>query len=370
MKLLNNLPFKFINLTQDNSEHKENQKTFNNLRAIFLFLFRVFVFIIIYYYCSINFNSISRPFIENQTFFIQFNLSLFIFATFSNLFGWKIGFISGFLGEFLYQLSFFPENSIYIDWIIIIGLMGLLFGIYEYKPLKYQKGTTKIFNNFLVFIISSFSILILSVFFTVFNSTLELELILLNVGFKLFMEIVISAVFLVPILIFIIDMLFSSTEREIYNVLLTHHSYFEIDHTFKIKFGRTNVYFCSRCSGMIISLVFSSFIVYLYENITKTPFNQELAFFSCVFLPIPGLIDWSTQKLKYRKSNTNKRLITGFLLGMSLYFLAFTRDYLMLMSIIIIIYFSIFFSIYYVGYKKELKEYKRSIDQLNDSSLE
>ncbi|MCK4280580.1 MAG: hypothetical protein KAX10_00570, partial [Candidatus Lokiarchaeota archaeon] len=68
--------------------------------------------------------------------------------------------------------------------------------------------------------------------------------------------------------------------------------------------------------------------------------------------------------------NTNLRLLTGFILGISLYLLAFTRDYLMLMSIIIIIYFSIFFIIYYVGYKKELKEYKRSIDQLNDSSLE
>lgn len=345
-------------------------KLLYNLRAIFLFLFRVFVFIIIYYYCSINFNSISRPFIENQTFFIQFNLSLFIFAIFSNLFGWKIGFISGFLGEFLYQLSFFPEHAIYFEWVFLLALMGLLFGIYEYKPLKYQKGTTKIFNNFLVFIISSFIILILSVFFTVLNSALDLELILLNVGFKLFMEIITSAVFLVPILIFIIDMLFSSTEREIYNVLLTHHSYFEIDHTFKIKFGRTNVYFCSRCSGMIISLVISSFMVYLYENITETPFNQEFAFFLCIFLPIIPLIDWGTQKLRYRKSNTNLRLLTGFILGISLYLLAFTRDYLMLMSIIIIIYFSIFFSIYYVGYKKELKEYKRSIDQLNDSSLE
>lgn len=345
-------------------------KLLYNLRAIFLFLFRVFVFIIIYYYCSINFNSISRPFIENQTFFIQFNLSLFIFAIFSNLFGWKIGFISGFLGEFLYQLSFFPEHAIYFEWVFLLALMGLLFGIYEYKPLKYQKGTTKIFNNFLVFIISSFIILILSVFFTVLNSALDLELILLNVGFKLFMEIITSAVFLVPILIFIIDMLFSSTEREIYNVLLTHHSYFEIDHTFKIKFGRTNVYFCSRCSGMIISLVISSFMVYLYENITETPFNQEFAFFLCIFLPIIPLIDWGTQKLRYRKSNTNLRLLTGFILGISLYLLAFTRDYLMLMSIIIIIYFSIFFLIYYVGYKKELKEYKRSIDQLNDSSLE
>lgn len=345
-------------------------KLLNNLRAIFLFLFRVFVFIIIYYYCSINFNSISRPFIENQTFFIQFNLSLFIFAIFSNLFGWKIGFISGFLGEFLYQLSFFPEHTIYFEWVFLVGVMGILFGIYEYKPLKYQKGTTKIFNNFLFFIISSFIILILSVFFTALNSDLELEFILLNVGFKLFMEIIISAVFLVPILIFIIDMLFSSTEREIYNVLLTHHSYFEIDHTFKIKFGRTNVYFCSRCSGMIVSLVFSSFMVYLYENITKLPFNQELAFFLCILLPIIPLIDWGTQKLRYRKSNTNLRLLTGFILGISLYLLAFTRDYLMLMSIIIIIYFSIFFLIYYVGYKKELKEYKRSIDQPNDSSLE
>ncbi|MCK4282596.1 MAG: DUF2085 domain-containing protein, partial [Candidatus Lokiarchaeota archaeon] len=214
------------------------------------------------------------------------------------------------MGEFLYQLSFFPEHTIYFEWVFLVGVMGILFGIYEYKPLKYQKGTTKIFNNFLFFIISSFIILILSVFFTALNSDLELEFILLNVGFKLFMEIIISAVFLVPILIFIIDMLFSSTEREIYNVLLTHHSYFEIDHTFKIKFGRTNVYFCSRCSGMIVSLVFSSFMVYLYENITKLPFNQELAFFLCILLPIIPLIDWGTQKLRYRKSNTNLRLLT------------------------------------------------------------
>ena len=127
MKLLNNLNLEFNNLARYNSRDKKNKTLNIDLRDTFLFLFRVFILIITYYYCSINFNSISKPFIENQTFNIQFNLTLFILAILSNLFGWKIGFISGFLGEFLYQISVYPERTIYFEWVFLVGLMGLLF---------------------------------------------------------------------------------------------------------------------------------------------------------------------------------------------------------------------------------------------------
>jgi len=319
----------------------------------------------LYYYISINFGSILQQFLENPIFSIQFNFSVFVFAILSNLLGWKIGLLGGIIGEFLYHLSYFPDNSVYFEWVILVGVMGILFGIYKYKPLKYQEGTTKIFSNFLIFIASSFILLILTTFLATINSNLDLELILINFGFKLFMDIIISVVFITPILIFIIDKIFSSNEREIYNALLTHHDYSNADHTFMIKFGRTEVYFCSRCSGMIISIVFSSFLVILYENITNTPFSQEIALYSCIILPIPGLIDWCTQKLKYRKSTTNKRLFTGFLLGMSLYLLAYTRDYILIMTIIIIIYFSIFFLVFYIGQKKEIKSIQNSLDQVS-----
>lgn len=258
------------------------------------------------------------------------------------------------MGELLYQLSTFSDYTFYLEWCIIVGVMGLLFGIYSYKPLKY-KERIKTFDNILSFLISAFILMIVATLLTFSTSGIGIESVLVDIGLNLLLQIIISVVFIVPIIVLISDKLFSTNERGFYNPLLTHHLPSEADHTFFIRFGRYRVYFCSRCSGMIISLTFTAFLVYLYENISGTPIGSDFAVFMCILLPIPGMIDWCTQKLKFRTSNTNLRLITGSLIGGALYLLSFTRDFIFGMTIVIIIYFSIFFTVFFVGNRMEIR---------------
>lgn len=331
---------------------------FNRIRTFFLYLLRIFGFALVYIYVSINFKSISQPFIESPSFSIQFSISLFTLAFLSNLFGWIVALIGGVLSETLIHLIIFANYVVYIEWIIIVGAISFLFGIYKYKPLKYRESV-KVFKNFLFFVISAFIALALSILLSI-NSGLEIDSIIIDIGFNFFMQIILSVAFFVPILVFFLDKATSSKEREIYHVLLTHHMRSDADHTFVIKLGRTSVFFCTRCSGMVISLVFTSFLTFLYESITNTSLSPTFAFFMCIILPIPGMIDWCTQKLKFRKSTTNLRLFTGFLIGSALYLLSFTRDYIVPMTIVIAIYFSIFFTVFYIGNKKEIRQIKQT----------
>ena len=155
----------------------------------------------------------------------------------------------------------------------------------------------------------------------------------------------------------------ASKERNIYNELLTHHPISASDHTFFLEFGRTRFFFCSRCSGVIIGGLISMFATYLYERITNQVLNAEIAFLLCVLLPIPGLIDWGTQRLSFRKSNTRYRLFTGFILGNALHFMSFTTKYGLEMLFLVVFYFSIFGLMMYMGHRKEMKKFKEDLNQ-------
>jgi Ca2+/Na+ antiporter len=87
----------------------------------------------------------------------------------------------------------------------------------------------------------------------------------------------------------------------------------------------------------------------------------------CILLPIIGMIDWGTQKLKYRKSTTESRLITGFMIGIALNLLNFTRQYYFLMLIIITIYFGALFLLMYLGYKREMKKMNKEMDRFSEN---
>ena len=338
----------------------------NILRAIFLNLFTVAFIIINYFYISEGFGSISSNYINNSGYKIQFSTSLLLITFLAVLAGPYIGFASGFIGELLFQVAFY--KVIYFDWCLVVALLGLFCGIYKYKPLKYHEGM-KVYYTFLILVITSFIGMILIVLFQfLFHLvSLEMEVIFINYGFMFFTQALISMILPIPLLLIAWDKIFSSRERHVYNELLTHHPISGSDHTFFFQFGRTKFYFCSRCSGVIIGALISMFSVHLIELMSGARLNPEIAVILCIILPIIGMIDWGTQKLKYRKSTTESRLITGFLIGVALNLLNFTREYYFFMLIIITIYFGALFLLIYLGYKREMKKLTNDMDRLNDS---
>ncbi len=335
------------------------------LRPIFLNLFTVVFIIMSYFYVSEGFGSISSNYINNSGYAIQFSISLLLFTFLAVLAGPIIGFVSGFMGEMLYQLAFY--KVIYFDWCFLIALLGLFCGIYKYKPLKYHEGM-KVYYTFLILVITSLIVMILTVLIQfLFYPSSDIEEIFINYGFMFFTQALISMILPIPLLLIAYDKLFSSRERYVYNLFLTHHPISASDHTFFFQFGRTKFYFCSRCSGVIIGALISIFSIHVIELISGASLSPEIAVLLCILLPIIGMIDWGTQKLKYRKSTTESRLITGFLIGVALNLLNFTREYYFFMLIIITIYFGILFLLMYFGYKREMKKLTGEMDRLSDN---
>ncbi|NVM36218.1 MAG: DUF2085 domain-containing protein [Candidatus Lokiarchaeota archaeon] len=333
----------------------------NYLRFIFLNLLIIAFIIISYVYISEPFGSISSFFINNQEFSVQFGITLLIFTFFSILAGPIHGLISGFLGELFFQLAFY--DALYLEWCFIVGILGLLSGIYKYRPLKYY-DPLKVYYTFIALIIVSCIIfgLIMVIQYFFYPGQISADVIIINYGFKFFLQALISIIFLVPILLLIYDRILSKEERHLYYIILTHHPLSARDHTFYLKFGRTKIYFCSRCSGVIIGGVIALFSTYLTYKIYHVEFSAELSLLFCLILPLPGLIDWGTQRLLLRKSSTSSRLFTGFIIGLAFHFMSFTYPYYYYTLLILIVYFTIFGVMIFLGHKKELKLLEEELD--------
>jgi len=313
------------------------------------------MFIIIsYVYIAESFGSISTIFIESQEYILRFGFTLLLFTFLSVLAGSLHGLIDGFIAEFLYQLAFY--NQIYFEWCLIVAILGGLIGLYKYKPLKYNEGI-KVYYTFLALVISSFIMtgVIISLQALLYPGQFTLEILIISYGFKFFSQALISIVFVIPILLILYDKVFAASEKHLYYMFLTHHPVSASDHTFYLKVGRTKIYFCSRCSGVILGGLISLFATYLLERIFQVEFSSEVALILIIILPIPCFVDWGTQRLLLRKSTTGSRLFTGFIVGMALHFMSFTSKYYFFTLLILIIYFSIFFLLVYFGHKKEIR---------------
>ncbi len=344
----------------ENSEHLD-QYIFkeSELRRFFLNLLVIFFIMSYYLFFSELYGSISTPFIKENTFNIKFEITLMLFVFLSVLAGGYRSFIAGFIGELLYQTIHY--NKISIWWCLIIAILGLLTGLYKYKPLKYE-NIMNIYYTFISLIIAAFIISSLITIIQVYEKNLFLEEALLIFGIKFFLQSIVSYVFIVPIMVFIYDYTLAKKERHIYHILLTHHTIAESDHTFYLKFGNTYIYFCSRCSGMILGIIFSSFIFDLVFKIFSIEIYPLDAIIICIIAPIPGLIDWGTQKMLLRKSTTETRLITGFIIGIALNSIKYTDEYSIHLLIIIIIYFIVFGMLMFFGERKRMRVYYQKSD--------
>ncbi|MBY8991509.1 MAG: DUF2085 domain-containing protein [Candidatus Lokiarchaeota archaeon] len=336
-----------------NEVPQETEKK-NYSRLVFLNLLICLFIIISYVYFAEAFGSISTVFLESQEFILRFGITLVLFTFLSVLAGSLQGLISGFLAELLYQVAFYHE--IYLEWCLIVAILGFLVGLYKYKPLKFHEGI-KIFYTFLMVIICSVIMTgIIIIFQTLFHpNQFPLDIVVLNFGLKFFLQALISIVFIVPLLLVLYDKILATEENDLYYMILTHHPTSASDHTFYLKFGRTKIYFCSRCSGVILGGLFAVFATHMLELVFQTEFNGELALLLIIILPIPGIVDWGTQRLLLRKSTTGSRIFTGFIIGNALHFMSFTYKYYFFTFMILIIYFSIIGALIYFGHKKEMK---------------
>jgi len=333
----------------------------NYLRFIFLNLLINAFIIISYVYISEPFGSISSIFVNNQEFSVQFGITLLIFTFFSILAGPIHGLVSGFLGELFFQLAYY--DTLYLEWCFIVAILGLLSGIYKYRPLKYY-DPLKVYYTFIALIIVSCIIfgLIMIIQYFLNPGQNSAEMIILNYGFKFFLQALISIIFFVPILLLIYDRILAKEEKHLYYMILTHHPLSASDHTFYLNFGRTKIYFCSRCSGVILGGLLAMFALGLIESIFNTELSGEIALLLILILPIPGIIDWGTQRLLLRKSTTESRLFTGFIIGAALHIMSFTYKYYFFTMLILIVYFTIFGVLVFLGHKKELRLLNEEFD--------
>ncbi|MFX1595884.1 MAG: DUF2085 domain-containing protein, partial [Promethearchaeota archaeon] len=190
-------------------------------------------------------------------------------------------------------------------------------------------------------------------------------IIIINYGFKFFLQALISIIFIVPILLFIYDKIFAKEEQHLYYLFLTHHPVSASDHTFFLQFGRTKIYFCTRCSGVIIGGLIALFSTYLLQKIYQVEFSAEIALLLCIILPVPGIIDWGTQRLLLRRSSTESRLFTGFIIGTALHFMSYTYNYYFYTLLILVFYFSIFGLLVYFGHRKEMRLLREDVDKIS-----
>ena len=147
---------------------------------------------------------------------------------------------------------------------------------------------------------------------------------------------------------------------EFYNHLFTHHSLEEDDHTIVVLIGKIRFYLCTRCTAMILGILITIFFssIALYEF--NLPISPKLALYLVIILPIFPLTDWGLQAVLIRKATTISRLITGFILGISMQMLAFmTDEYVVLEIIIVLSYFVIFAILFYFRVKVRKKRYDK-----------
>lgn len=342
-------------------EISEDQGQKITKRTLFVgILIEIFI-IMCYFYVSELFGSISTPFIKSNNFSLNFSLTLFLFTFFSVLAGSIHGFVSGFISELLFQLSFY--SSIRLDWIIIISVYGLICGFSKYKPLMYRNQKKALKVVLIVGISSLITFLEIMVFqFILSWGGVDVFVILINYGTKFLIQALVSVVFFVPALLYLYDWYLAREERHIYNLVLTHHPLSASDHTFYLKFGRTKIYFCSRCSGVIIGGIMTLFFFHLINLIFHVSPSPEIALVLMILAPIPGLIDWGTQRLLLRKSTTSSRLLTGFIIGIGLNLINYTYKYYSITLTIIAIDFSILFLLMFLGYRKELKKFREGFN--------
>lgn len=143
---------------------------------------------------------------------------------------------------------------------------------------------------------------------------------------------------------------------EVYLQIFTHHALEDDDHTIVVPLGKVRIYFCTRCTAMIFGVIFSFLLSIIIFHDFQLPINTKIAFWLGSILPLFPLLDWGLQALKIRKATTTSRLITGFILGVSMQFIPFAMGEHFFYGLVVLGYFGIFSVLYIIRRRIARKE--------------
>lgn len=129
---------------------------------------------------------------------------------------------------------------------------------------------------------------------------------------------------------------------ECYVQSLTHHSFFEDDHTIVIQLGKVRVYLCTRCTAMILGAAVTYFILSMITYSMDIQISGVWAFWFAALLPLLPIADWGLQALHIRKATTPSRLFTGFTIGVAMNMVSLADSHQTILLIVILGYFLIF----------------------------
>ncbi len=308
---------------------------------------------LLYYY----FTRIFGPFqLYSLTFFtldqvkpligIAFVIALAIF------YGPARGLISILLGEFLVQWKLSTPPTWWFMGLFSLFLIPLLFYKVKFNSGPYTKFSIKV--GVLASLGAIFSVA--GFFLLAVLGGIPLVEILPQWGTFAFS----STILYIPLVIVIAVILARLRQpREFYSQVLTHHPWEDRDHTISIRFGGLRVFFCTRCSGMVLGVIG----ILIVSDIFSFIIAPEIAILLCIFLPAPGLFIWSGQKFGFWKDKTWSRILNGILLGVSIFMLTMTRPFFLEMTLILAIYFVIFYAVMFGGTYYQRKKLLAEVEE-------
>ncbi|MBD3351982.1 MAG: DUF2085 domain-containing protein [Candidatus Lokiarchaeota archaeon] len=338
-----------------NKNHSILRKTKNLLIKMF------FVCMCYYFACKFSgyrvFLVAANSGIKVQNF--QFLTGLLVLAILTNLWGIIPGVLGGVMGDLIYQYA--TNNLVLIDYTILIGVIALFSGIYKYnkdETIPNLKIMKFFYILFLGFAVSCFIYLITILVIypnlswdTLIGLTFRQNLI------QFLISEIISFIFIAPLMVVLIDRILKKGANKysiIYHPLLTHHVEFESDHAIPLKIDGYYVFFCTRCTGMFTGILIGLFIHTFLLHAFRFEIPPDIVFIIIVILPIPGLIDWGTQKLLMRTSNDYLRILTGICIGIALHLITLLETAELRLFVLLFIYFSIFGLLMYLGNKRSI----------------
>ena len=97
--------------------------------------------------------------------------------------------------------------------------------------------------------------------------------------------------------------------------LISHHIDDEYYRCSNIRFGKRNIYVCTRCSGWYISFILFWIVYLLGIRILIDIFEGFWIFW--IITPAPAIIDWGLYRFGLWKGTASSRFFTGLLIGIA-----------------------------------------------------
>ena len=90
-------------------------------------------------------------------------------------------------------------------------------------------------------------------------------------------------------------------------------------HWITIRLPGQEIRVCARCTGYLVGLLTATYTIGGTLSTQFLSLGIRIQSLICLLLMTPLVIDWVGQKWGLRESNNGQRLVTGFLMGLSIF---------------------------------------------------